>query len=59
MAERFDAVRFGGPIGALVAETQERVLARLRRPLDRRAVLDVGTGTGRAALALARGGAHA
>ena len=27
MADRFEQVRFGGPIGALLAETQERVLA--------------------------------
>ena len=26
MAGRFDAARFGGPIGTLLAETQERVL---------------------------------
>ena len=57
MADRFEQVRFGGPIGALLAETQERVLLDFVGPVDRRAVLDVGTGTGRAAFALAaRGG---
>lgn len=57
MADRFEQVRFGGPIGALLAETQERVLVEFVGPLASRTVIDVGTGTGRAALALAaRGG---
>lgn len=57
MAERFDAMRFSGPIGQLLAETQEELIARYLAPLERRTVLDVGTGTGRAAVALARRGA--
>lgn len=32
-AETFDALRFGGPIGALVADTQARVLIDLLRPI--------------------------
>ncbi len=57
MAERFDAMRFSGPIGRLLADTQEELIARYLAPLDGRSVLDVGTGTGRAAVALARRGA--
>jgi ubiquinone/menaquinone biosynthesis C-methylase UbiE len=58
VAAGFDRLRFGGPIGELLADTQERVVAGFLGPLDTLQVLDVGTGTGRAAIALARRGAR-
>ena len=54
MASGFDQLRFGGPIGQLVAEEQERVLLDFAGDVAGRDVLDVGTGTGRAAFILAR-----
>jgi hypothetical protein len=54
-AEGFDALRFGGPIGRLVAESQEQVIASFLDPIGGRHILDVGTGTGRAAIALTPG----
>jgi ubiquinone/menaquinone biosynthesis C-methylase UbiE len=57
MAERFDAMRFSGPIGQLIAEAQEQHVAAFLEPVAGRRILDVGTGTGRAAIALARRGA--
>jgi SAM-dependent methyltransferase len=57
MAESFEQSRFSGPIGRLLAETQEAVLAEFLAPVAGRSVLDVGTGTGRAAIALAGRGA--
>ena len=57
MAERFDALRFSGPIGRLIASTQEQQIAGFLAPVEGRRILDVGTGTGRAAIALARRGA--
>jgi ubiquinone/menaquinone biosynthesis C-methylase UbiE len=58
MAETFEAARFSGPIGRMLAETQEQLIATFLAPLEGRTVLDVGTGTGRAAIALARRGAQ-
>jgi SAM-dependent methyltransferase len=57
MAEGFEGLRFSGPIGRLIAESQERLIAMYLAPLAGRTILDVGTGTGRAAIALARRGA--
>jgi 2-polyprenyl-3-methyl-5-hydroxy-6-metoxy-1,4-benzoquinol methylase len=56
-ARRFDDRRFGGPIGELIAADQAGVLAGFVGEVRGRRVLDVGSGTGRAALLLARAGA--
>jgi ubiquinone/menaquinone biosynthesis C-methylase UbiE len=58
IAAGFDALRFSGPIGRFLLEQQERLLVDALAPLDGRAILDVGAGTGRAAIALARAGAR-
>jgi 2-polyprenyl-3-methyl-5-hydroxy-6-metoxy-1,4-benzoquinol methylase len=57
-ARTFDRRRFGGPIGELIAAEQGRVLANFVGRIKDRPILDVGTGTGRAALLMARGGAR-
>jgi len=57
VAEGFDALRFSGPIGQLLLDTQEALLLNALAPMAGRRVLDVGTGTGRAAIGLAKAGA--
>jgi ubiquinone/menaquinone biosynthesis C-methylase UbiE len=57
MARTFDSRRFSGPIGELIAKSQARVLANMAGRIQDRKMLDVGTGTGRAAFILALGGA--
>ena len=57
MAERFEGMRFSGPIGKLIADTQATQIAAFLAPLEGRRILDVGTGAGRAAIALAKAGA--
>ncbi len=56
-ARTFDERRFGGPIGDLVASQQARILREFLGPLEGCHVLDVGTGTGRAAFLMAADGA--
>ena len=56
-ARSFDERRFGGPIGEMLAAEQGRVLSNFVGRIDGRTILDVGTGTGRAALLFACGGA--
>jgi ubiquinone/menaquinone biosynthesis C-methylase UbiE len=57
VAEGFDELRFSGAIGRHLLETQERLLLEAFSPLAGRHILDVGTGTGRAAIGLAKAGA--
>jgi ubiquinone/menaquinone biosynthesis C-methylase UbiE len=57
VAEGFDALRFGGPIGQLLLDSQRRLLLDELRPVVNRRILDVGTGTGRAAILLSEAGA--
>ncbi|MFN7914441.1 MAG: class I SAM-dependent methyltransferase [Vicinamibacterales bacterium] len=57
-AQSFDARRFGGPIGDLVARGQADVLANMLGPVQGRRIIDVGTGTGRGAFLLAAAGAR-
>lgn len=57
MAAGFDAERFGGPIGQLLLDDQERALLAFLGDVSRQRVLDLGTGTGRAAIALSKRGA--
>src|SRR5687768_18500211 len=52
MASSFDAKRFGGPIGTILLQDQERVLSEFLGDVSGRRILDLATGTGRAALAL-------
>jgi ubiquinone/menaquinone biosynthesis C-methylase UbiE len=56
-ARAFEERRFSGPIGAMVAAEQKRVLANMIGRIHERTILDIGTGFGRTAIALAAGAA--
>lgn len=58
VAAEFDARRFGGPIGEYLLESQARLMRAALTPASGPTILDVGTGTGRAALTLANYGAR-
>lgn len=57
IAEGFDALRFSGVIGRYLLEQQERLLLETLAPVAGRTIVDVGTGTGRAAIGLSAAGA--
>ena len=57
VAEGFDALRFSGPVGRFLLEEQALLLRDALQPSRGRHIVDVGTGTGRAAIGLAREGA--
>ena len=57
VAEGFDALRFGGPIGRHLLDTQRALLEDALAPARGPTIIDVGTGTGRAAIGLAQAGA--
>lgn len=59
IARDFDRSKFGGAVGGWIADCQEKVVRRfLGHGLNGRRLLDVGVGTGRLALPLARDGAR-
>jgi len=58
VAERFDALRFSGPVGKHLLASQAELLLQALAPVEGRSILDVGTGTGRAAITLSRAGAR-
>ena len=57
-ARTFEERRFRGPIGSMVAAEQQRVLANMIGRIHERTILDIGTGFGRTAIALALGAAE-
>jgi SAM-dependent methyltransferase len=58
VAAGFDAQRFGGPIGEYLLDSQASLIKVAFGSASAPRILDVGTGTGRAALTLLAHGAH-
>jgi len=58
IAEGFDELRFGGPIGGYLKEYQEEQLERWVPNTAERTILDIGAGTGRTAIPMAMAGAR-
>ena len=58
LAENFHTSRFGGPIGEFLAKSQEKVLLEFLGSVENKEIIDVGVGTGRAAIALTVRGAQ-
>lgn len=58
IAEGFDQLRFGGPIGGYLKYYQEEQLARWISAPGGRKILDIGAGTGRTAIPLSLAGAR-
>jgi SAM-dependent methyltransferase len=56
-AENFDLLRFGGEVGALFRDHQEKLLEQMIPDVEGMPILDVGAGTGRAAIPLRKRGA--
>lgn len=57
VAAGFHELRFGGPVGQHLEHVQQALLFEALSPISGLRILDVGTGTGRAALPLAAAGA--
>ena len=57
IAEGFDDLRFGGPIGSWMRQHQDEQLSRWLGDVRGKSILDIGAGTGRTAIPLAKAGA--
>ena len=57
VAEQFETLRFGGPVGQLMRSMQEDQLRRWIAEPAGKNILDIGAGTGRTSIPLAKAGA--